>query len=104
LEAGSSLFIAHRLEVNCNASLAHTSVVTLEESGQIIFNGDVVNNGTINAVHKDASLSFRGDRAVQLFSGTGIATVSLLELKKASAIAELQLQANVEISKYLRLT
>lgn len=103
LESGAKLVLVSNLEVNCNVQIDSTAVIVLNEQVNLTFKNDVVNNGIISG-QQNGLLLFSGAKPLQSFSGTGTANVSALELKQALPDQVLQLNAQIDVSRQVKLT
>ncbi|WP_316811247.1 LamG-like jellyroll fold domain-containing protein [Pedobacter heparinus] len=103
LEPGAILHLETDLELQCALSIASSAAVVLGEGVQLAFKYDVQNNGTILLNGNNGGLAFKGNHAMQTFSGTGTARVSRLEIGLAAAGNAVLLQSNINVSKQVEL-
>lgn len=104
LETGAQLILETDLQVNCTAQLETSSSIVLKEQVRLTFKNDVVNNGSISLDQHTATLIFNGERALQSFSGSGVTTVSHLEVNQTSPAYTVLLNAKIDVIKKVVLT
>lgn len=103
LETGARLILGTDLQVNCTAQLEMSSSIILKEQVRLAFKNDVVNNGSISLDQHTGTLVFNGEQSLQSFSGTGVTTISHLEINQTLPLCTVLLNANIAVSKRLVL-
>nr|WP_121270701.1 LamG-like jellyroll fold domain-containing protein [Pedobacter schmidteae] len=103
LESNASLTLNSDLELNCTAQIAAAASIVLHDDARLVVKKDMVNDGSIVSGQQQGELVFRGDEALQTFSGSGIVTVSGVLVDMVTPDRQVILQSPISVTKQLLL-
>ena len=103
VEQGASLEVSGTLTCGCSVNIESAGEIKINDGGKLKLEGQVRNNGQINAIGSTAIVTFSGNQPVQEYSGTGTMIISNLENDQTEKENSLTLHAKIEVSRLVTL-
>ena len=103
LEQGATIDLTGALNFGCSVNIESGGSIKVNDQSSITFEGQVRNNGQINAIGSTSKISFSGNYPTQEYSGNGLMIVANLDNNQANRENSLHLNSRIEVSRFLNL-
>ncbi|RZL19440.1 MAG: T9SS type A sorting domain-containing protein [Pedobacter sp.] len=103
MESGSTVEVSGDITFKCLTDIANNGTVKLNDGSRLHFGGDVSNKGQIISSNASSTVIFEGQGLEQEYSGTGAASVRILENYQSSAQSTLLLNSPINVSASVNL-